>query len=91
MIWLVLPLVAVFAVLAYLAGRRQAQRRAAALSRADKAHSRAQQHGYYAMIWVAVPALVVTILMGVFSSPVAHHLLSAGAPAEARALEPIRF
>ena len=91
MIWLVVPLIAVFAVLAYLAGRGQAQRRAAALAGADKAHSRPQQHGYYAMIWVAVPALVVTILMGVFSAPVAHHLLSAGAPAEAQALEPIRF
>jgi len=90
MIWLVVPLVAVFAVLAYLAGRGQAQRRAAALTGAERAHSRPQQHGYYAMIWVAVPALVVTILMGVFSAPVAHNLLAAGAPAEVQALEPFR-
>ena len=90
MIWLIVPLIAVFAVLAYLSGRGQAQRRAAALGGADKAHSRPQQHGYYAMIWVAVPALVVTILAGVFSGPVAHNLLAADAPASVQALEPFR-
>lgn len=90
MIWLVLPLVAVFAVLAYLAGCGQAQRRAAALTGADKAHSRPQQHGYYALIWVAVPALVVTIVAGVFSGPVAHSLMTSGAPEAVQQLEPIR-
>ncbi|OYX56688.1 MAG: phosphate ABC transporter permease subunit PstC [Brevundimonas subvibrioides] len=90
MTWLVIPLVAVFAVLAYLAGRGVAQRRAAALHGGQKAHSRPEQHGYYAMIWVAVPALVVTILAGVFSGPLAHNLLAADAPASVQALEPFR-
>ena len=90
MIWLVIPVVAVLAVLAYVAGRGAAQRRAAALTGGDKAHSRPQQHGYYAMIWVAVPALIVTILAGVFSGPVAHNLLAAEAPQVVQDLEPFR-
>jgi phosphate transport system permease protein len=90
MIWFLIPVVFVFAVLAYLGGRGVAQRRARALAAGQKAHSRPEQHGYYALIWVAVPALVVTILAGVFSGPVAHSLLVAGAPDAVEALEPFR-
>ncbi len=87
MIWLLIPVVAVFAVLAYWAGRRLALRRAAG---APTAHSRPEQHGYYALIWVAAPAIAVTILAGVFAGPLAHTLLTAGAPAVVSELEPIR-
>ena len=91
MIWLIVPLLIAFAVLAYMGGRATAQRRAAAAAAGDQpAHSRPEQHGYYAMIWVAVPALVVTILAGVFAGPVAHGLLQADAPASVQALEPYR-
>lgn len=89
MIWFLIPLVAVFGVLAYLAGRALAVRRAARPGVA-KAHSRPEQHGYYALIWVAAPALAVTLLAGLFSGPVAHNLLVAGAPEAVMQLEPFR-
>jgi len=87
MIWFLIPVLVVFAALAYVAGRALAQRRATG---AATAHSRPEQHGYYALIWVAVPALVVTILAGVFSGPLAHNLLVAGVPDVVMELEPIR-
>ena len=90
MIWFLILLVATFAVLAYLGGRGTAQRRAAGLTGRDKPHSRPEQHGYFALIWVAAPALAVTILAGVFSGPVSHNLVSAGAPEAVQALEPFR-
>lgn len=90
MTWLLIPIVAVFAVLAYFGGRGVALRRATGLKGRNKPHSRAEQHGYYALIWVAAPALALTILAGIFSGPVAHNLMTAGAPEAVQALEPFR-
>ncbi len=57
MIWFLIPVVAC-SVLAFWAGALAVRRAAGA----PKAASRPAQHGYYALIWVAAPALVVTIL-----------------------------
>ena len=86
MSWTFLPIVIVLAVLAFIGGRAVAARRA----RVTKAHSRPEQHGLYALIWVAVPALVVLIVVSLFAASFEHRLLAAGAPAEVTALEPIR-
>ena len=90
MIWFLIPVVAVLAVLAYVAGRRLAQARARSLPSGQSPHSRPQQHGYYALIWVAAPALALTIVAGAFSGTVAHNLVVADAPEAVQALEPMR-
>jgi len=85
MIWIFLPILILLSALAFVAGGRLSTRRAQASGL--KAHSRPVQHGLYAMIWVGVPALVILLLAGIFSGPVAYHALAAGAPAEVNALE----
>ncbi|MEQ7156713.1 phosphate ABC transporter permease subunit PstC [Brevundimonas aurifodinae] len=87
MIWFLIPVVAVLAVVAYAAGLALAKRRAAGH---PQAHSRPQQHGYYALIWVAAPALAVIILAGIFSGPIAQNLISAGLPDVVQDMEPFR-
>lgn len=86
MIWFLIPVVAVLALVAYAAGLAVAKRRAEGV----KAHSRPQQHGYYALIWVAAPALAIIILAGAFSGPVTQNLVSAGAPEAVQQMEPFR-
>ena len=88
MIWLYIPILIALSALAFVGGRRLAKRRARATG--VKAHSRPSQHGYYALIWVAMPALVVLILAGVFSDSIGHRTLAAGAPDEVAQLEPFR-
>lgn len=89
MIWLILPLLIVLGTLAFFGGRRLAQRRAAARP-VPKAHSRPTQHGFYALIWVGVPALVVLIAAAIFSAPIEQSMIAAGAPDAVNALEPFR-
>ena len=84
--WLFLPILIALAVLAYVGGRALATRR----SRDATAHSRPGHHALYALIWVAVPALVVVLAASIFSGPVGHNLLAAGAPESVTALEPFR-
>ena len=88
MIWLYIPILIALSALAYLGGRGLAKRRVRATGL--KAHSRPSQHGYYALIWVGMPALVVLILAGVFSEPIGHQTLAAGAPDGVAQLEPFR-
>ena len=88
MIWLYIPILIALSALAYLGGRGLAKRRVRATGL--KAHSRPSQHGYYALIWVGMPALVVLILAGVFSESIGHQTLAAGAPEEVAQLEPFR-
>jgi len=88
MLWITLSILAVLAGLAYLGGRTLSQRRATAS--ASKPHSRPGQHGFYALIWVALPALAVLIVAGIFAGPIGHQTLMAGAPAEVLQLEPFR-
>ena len=90
MIWFFLPVLAVMAALAYGLGRSRAQRLARDVPKGQSPHSRPQQHGYYALIWVAVPALVVVIAAGVFSGTIEHTLIAAGSPEAVNALEPFR-
>lgn len=86
MIWFLIPVVAVLALIAYAVGLVVAKRRFAGA----KPHSRPQQHAYYALIWVAVPALVIIILAGIFSGPVSQNLVTAGLPEAVQEMEPFR-
>ncbi|WP_297801782.1 phosphate ABC transporter permease subunit PstC [uncultured Brevundimonas sp.] len=86
MTWIFVIFMAVFAVLSYWGGARLAVRR----SQGQKAHSRPQQHGRYALIGVLAPCLAVLILGGVFSAPIERQLVTAGAPAAVEQLEPLR-
>jgi len=88
MIWFYLPVLIVLSGLAFWGGRRLATKRAA--RQATKAHSRPVQHGLYALIWVAVPALAALMIAGVFSDSLGHQMLVAGAPDEVTQLEPFR-
>ena len=60
MLWLFLPLLIALSALAFVGGRRLATQRAKAAG--VKAHSRPGQHGVYAMIWVGLPALVLSLI-----------------------------
>lgn len=86
MTWLLLPLLILLAVGALVAGRAVAVRR----SRKTPLHSRPGQYGLYAMIWTAVPALIVLAAASTFSAPVSHSLLEAGAPEAVHQLDPLR-
>lgn len=86
MIWLLLPILIALSAFAFFGGRRLAASRAKGL----RAHSRPTQHGLYALIWVGLPALVILVLAGIASGPIAYQTLAAGAPPEVEALEPIK-
>lgn len=86
MTWLFLPILIVAAAAAWFGARAVARRRAAG----QRAHSRPNQHAAYALIWTAVPALVVLIAASIFSAPVQHQLMASGAPEAVQQLEPFR-
>ncbi len=86
MIWIYLLILVALSVAAFLGGRALARRRAIGA----KPHSRPGQHGAYALIWVAAPALLVLILASVFAAPLQRQLTAAGTPDAVAALEPFR-
>lgn len=86
MIWIYLLVIFALGAGAYVGGRELARRRAVGA----RPHSRPGQHGAYALIWVAVPALVVVILSGVFSGPLERQLIAVDTPDSVTALEPFR-
>lgn len=86
MIWILLLILAALAAAAFVGGRALAQGR----FRGARAHSRPAQHGAYALIWVAAPALAVLMLTGVFAAPIERQLTAAGAPDAVAALEQFR-
>jgi len=88
MLWITFTILAALAGLAYVGGRFLSQRRAAAAG--ARPHSRPGQHGFYALIWVALPALAVLIVAGIFAGPIGHQTLMAGAPPQVLELEPFR-
>jgi phosphate transport system permease protein len=90
MTWFFFLLLIVAASAAYLGGRGLARRREKALPRGQSPHSRPGQHGAYALIWTAVPALVVLAAAAVFSAPLERSLTLAGAPEAVQHLEPFR-
>lgn len=90
MTWLFLPILIAAAVAAYLGGRALARRRGEALPKGQRPHSRPGQHGAYALIWTAAPALVVLIAASVFSAPIERQLTASGAPEQVQQLEPFR-
>lgn len=86
MIWIFLLVILALGAAAFVGGRGLARRRLAGV----RAHSRPAQHGAYALIWVAAPALTVLILAGVFAAPLERQLTAVGAPDSVAALEPFR-
>ncbi len=86
MIWIYLLILVALSAAAFLGGRTLARRRAIGA----KPHSRPGQHGAYALIWVAAPALLVLILASVFAAPLQRQLTAAGTPDAVAALEPFR-
>ena len=86
MIWIYLLILVALSAAAFLGGRALARRRAIGA----KSHSRPGQHGAYALIWVAAPALLVLILASVFAAPLQRQLTAAGRPDAVAALEPFR-
>ena len=91
MSWLFLPLLVVLVASAFVGARALARRRGEqARAEGHPPHSRPGQHGLYALIWTAVPALVVLIAASVFSGEIEHRLLTAGAPESVSQLEPFR-
>ena len=86
MIWIYLLILVALAAAAYFGGRALARRRFGG----ERSHSRPGQHGAYALIWVAAPALLVLILAGVFAAPLERQLTAAGTPEAVAALEPFR-
>src|SRR5690606_40302 len=90
MTWLFLTILIAAAVAAYLGGRGLARRRGQALPTGQRSHSRPSQHGAYALIWTAVPALVVLIAASMFSVPVERQLTVSGAPEQVQELQPFQ-
>lgn len=86
MIWIYLLILVALSAAAFLGGRALARRRTIGA----KPHSRPGQHGAYALIWVAAPALLVLILASVFAAPLQRQLTAAGTPDAVAALEPFR-
>jgi phosphate transport system permease protein len=86
MIWIYLLILVALSAAAFLGGRTLARRRAIGA----KPHSRPGQHGAYALIWVAAPALLVLILASVFAAPLQRQLTAVGTPDAVAALEPFR-
>lgn len=86
MIWILLLILAALGVAAYLGGRTLARRR----SVGAKPHSRPGQHGAYALIWIAAPALLVLVLGSVFSAPLERRLTALDTPPAVSALDPFR-
>ncbi len=86
MIWIYLLILVALSAAAFFGGRALARRRAIGA----KPHSRPGQHGAYALIWVAAPALLVLILASVFAAPLQRQLTAAGTPEAVTALEPFR-
>ena len=71
MIWIYLLILVALSAAAFLGGRALARRRAIGA----KPHSRPGQHGAYALIWVAAPALLVAILglVSLFARPLSEN------------------
>jgi len=62
MTWLFLPILIAAALAAYVGGRGVARRR----GDGQRSHSRPGQHGAYALIWTALPALLILLAASVF-------------------------
>ena len=86
MIWFSLLILVALGAAAFIGARALAQKRFQDV----RAHSRPGQHGAYALIWVAAPALLVLLFAGVFAAPLERQLTTAGTPDSVAALEPFR-
>ena len=90
MTWLFLPILIAAAVAAYVGGRALARRRGEALPGKERPHSRPGQHGAYALIWTAVPALIVLLAASLVAPNIERQLTASGAPEAVQQLEPFR-
>ena len=90
MTWLFLPILIAAAAAAYVGGRALANRRGLTLPAGERPHSRPGQHGTYALIWTAVPALIVLTAASAFAPGIEQQLTASGAPEAVHQLEPFR-
>ncbi len=90
MTWFFLPILIAAAVAALIGARALARRRGQALPAGQRPHSRPNQHGAYALIWVTVPALVVLMTASVVAPDIERQLTASGAPEAVQQLEPFR-
>ncbi|GAA0869509.1 phosphate ABC transporter permease subunit PstC [Brevundimonas basaltis] len=86
MTWFFLPILIVASIAAWFGARGLAERR----QRGIHAHSRPAQFGAWALIWTAVPALVVLIAAAVFGPAIEGSLIMGGAPEAVSELDPLR-
>ncbi|MFN3535977.1 MAG: phosphate ABC transporter permease subunit PstC [Brevundimonas sp.] len=78
-----LLVLAVFSTAVFVLARRAARRRATIA----KAHSAAGYHGAWALIWAAVPALLILILASTFDARIERTVLAASAPESVQSLD----
>ena len=90
MTWLFLPFLIAAAVAAWFGGRSLANRRERALPGPRVGSLLAGQHAAYALIWTAVPALVVLLAASFVSPNIERQLTASGAPEAVQQLEPFR-
>lgn len=83
MLLIYLLVLAAFSTAVFLLARRAARRRATVA----KAHSAAGYHGAWALIWAAVPALVILILAATFDARIERAVLIASAPEAVQVLD----
>jgi len=83
MFLLSLLVLAVFSTAVFVFARRAARRRAAGV----RAHSGPGYHGALALIWAAVPALLILVLVSVFDARVERTVLAASAPEAVQSLD----
>jgi len=90
MTWLFLPILIAAAAAAWFGGQSLAMRRGRGLPAKQRPHSRPGQHGAYALIWTAVPAVVVLLAASFIAPGVERSLTASGAPEAVQQLEPFR-
>ncbi|MBA3999966.1 phosphate ABC transporter permease subunit PstC [Brevundimonas sp.] len=83
MLLIYLLVLAAFSTAVFVLARRAARRRATVA----KAHSAAGYHGAWALIWAAVPALIILILASTFDARIERAVLIASAPEAVQALD----
>ncbi len=83
MLLIYLLVLAAFSTAVFVLARRAARRRATVV----KAHSAAGYHGAWALIWAAVPALLILILASTFDARIERAVLIASAPEAVQALD----
>lgn len=76
--WLLIALIAVFASIAFFAGRVRAER--ILLSGEQSLHSRPNYHGYFVAMWALVPAVLVALAYAIGAEGISRNQLVSELP-----------